>query len=594
MQPPAYGKDGELSFRPAAMKLFEALQLIQAPRPPAVERARYFLACSSTPVHPRTFLHAHLLSRCPATAIEIDASRYGDLTGALEELDPAGYRGVAILLEWYDLDPRLGFRRLGGWSPAAFADILATVRAGFERIERAVARLAAAVPVALALPSLPLPPIEISAPAQALDLETALHHHAWAFAARCAARPGVRLLSPAELDRLSPPAGRFDLRAELAQGSPYTLSHASALGELLSRLLAPAAPLKGLITDLDDTLWSGILGETGIAGIRFTLDGGAQIHGLYQQFLESLAARGVLLAVASKNDPALAEQALARPDLLIAAQAFFPVEAHWGHKSESVARILKAWNIAPDAVAFVDDSPLEIAEVQSRFPEIRCLAFPTGKPAEFPAFLHTLREWFGKPSIGEEDRIRAQSIRGAAALEAARTAAAGSESFLASLEARLSFRLSREASDQRALELINKTNQFNLNGRRLDEPRWRELLARPDAFLLTVEYADKFGPLGKIAAVLGERRPRAAAVSFWVMSCRAFSRRIEHATLRALFRLLDIETISFDYRPTERNAPLREFFSALGIAESEPEIARSQFEARCPVLSHAIQEAAHV
>jgi FkbH-like protein len=576
------------------MKLFEALQLIQTSRPAALERARYFLACSSTPLHPRTFLHAYLLARCPGKAIEIDTSRYGDLPGALEDFDPAGCRGIGILLEWYDLDPRLGYRRLGGWSPAVFPDILATVQAGFERLKRAIARLAAAVPVALVLPSLPLPPLEISVPAQALDVETALQHCAWAFAAWCAACPGVRLLSPAELDRISPPAERFDLRAELAQGSPYTLSHASALGDLLSRLLAPAAPLKGLITDLDDTLWSGVLGESGVAGIRFTLDGGAQIHGLYQQFLESLAARGILLAVASKNDPALVRQALARPDLLIPTDAFFPVEAHWGPKSESVARILEAWNISPDAVAFVDDSPLEIAEVQSRFPEIRCLAFPAGKPAEFRAILYTLREWFGKPAIGEEDRIRAQSIRGAAALEAARAAAAGSEAFLASLEARLWLRLSREASDQRALELINKTNQFNLNGCRLDEPRWRELLARPGAFLLTVEYTDKFGPLGRIAAVLGERRPRAAAVSFWVMSCRAFSRRIEHATLRALFRLLDVETISFDYRPTERNAPLREFFSALGIPESAPEITRSQFEARCPVLSHVIQEAACV
>ena len=102
---------------------------------------------------------------------------------------------------------------------------------------------------------------------------------------------------------------------------------------------------------------------------------------------------------------------------------------------------------------------------------------------------------------------------------------------------------------------------------------------------LTASYADKFGPLGKIAVVLGESRSRAAAISSWVMSCRAFSRRVEYATLSHLFESMNLDKVLFHFEKTERNTPLQEFFASLGIPDTASEISRSQFEARCPPLS---------
>ncbi|HLY17344.1 MAG TPA: HAD-IIIC family phosphatase [Bryobacteraceae bacterium] len=577
------------------MKLREALELIQQPRPARAERECYLLACSSTPIHLQTFLHAFLLKQRPHVEVQVESSLYGDLLGALERLQPEAYHGVAVVCEWYDLDPRLGFRRLGGWVPSGFDDIVTNVRTAFTRVERAVERIAGSTPVAITLPTLPWPPLEISAPAQALSLETRLGAAAWTFAEKCASRRGVRLVSPAELDRQSPLPDRFDLRAEISHGFPYRLAHASALANLMSSLLVPATPLKGLITDLDDTLWDGILGEAGVFGVSFTLDAGAQIHGLYQQVLQSLAERGVLLGIASKNDPRLAEQALARADLLVRRDSFFPVEANWGRKSESIGRILKAWNIGPEAVAFVDDSPLESAEVRMCFPQIRCLPFPKNDPGRLLDFFHTLREWFGRATIRGEDRIRARSLERAALADVVPAETASHETFLAGLQACLSFKLSQDATDERAFELINKTNQFNLNGRRLTEAGWREILGRPGSFLVTVGYADRFGPLGKIAAMVGARHNDGAVVSWWCMSCRAFSRRIEYAALQYLFEGLDVRRISLEFEATERNGPLREFLASLGISESEPEISRADFHARCPLLPHTFEElTAHV
>jgi FkbH-like protein len=572
------------------VKLREALESIRRPRPAGAERARYLLGCSSTPTHLQTFLHAHLLSQLPTFEIEIEPTTYGDLLGSLERFEPRGYAGAAVVCEWYDLDPRLGFRRLGGWGPSLFADIVGGVRAALSRLQRAVEKISAVIPVAVALPTLPLPPLEICVPAQTAGFEVELWSSAWEFARWCNLRSGVRLLSTAELDRRSAPLERFDLRAELSHGCPYQLAHISVLAEVMSALLAPAPPLKGIITDLDDTLWAGILGEVGVSGVSFALETGAQIHGLYQQLLQSLAERGVLVAIASKNDADLAEQALARPDLLVRRESFFPVEIHWRSKSVSVGRILKAWTIGPEAVAFIDDSSLEAAEVQESFPALRTLLFPTNDPTRLLQFFHTLRAWFGKPTIREEDRIRAQSLRSNVAMPASAEDPLSREAFLATIDARLSFELSRDQNDERALELVNKTNQFNLNGRRISEACWREMLADREFFLLTVGYRDKFGPLGKIAVLLGRRLGREAAVVTWVMSCRAFSRRIEHATLRYLFEGLDVERISFAFEATDRNAPLREFFAELGIQESVAVVRREEFFANCPRSFHAIEE----
>lgn len=170
------------------------------------------------------------------------------------------------------------------------------------------------------------------------------------------------------------------------------------------------------------------------------------------------------------------------------------------------------------------------------------------------------------------------------------------EDFLRSVEATITFRLGSDARDQRAFELINKTNQFNLNGRRLSEAEWLGFLQDPAAFLLTASYEDKYGPLGKIAVVMGKLEGNKFHVSFWVMSCRAFSRRIEHQCLMYLFAKLDADEMVFDYEATPRNGPLQEFFAELlgGPPASAPSLRKTHFNAKAPALFHRIVEVANV
>ena len=320
------------------------------------------------------------------------------------------------------------------------------------------------------------------------------------------------------------------------------------------------------------------------------------MHGLYQRFLDSLASAGVLLAVASKNDSALVEQALARSDMLLPRDRLFPLEANWGSKSASVHRILEQWNIAPDDVVFIDDSPMEVAEVHAAFPQMECVAFPKTDCEAFWCFLTGLRDRFGKSTVSTEDEIRLQNTRTTAAFrDSLQAPELNADDFLRNAEATISFSLKHDVRDSRAFELINKTNQFNLNGRRINESEWLNLLREPSAFLLTASYEDKFGPLGKITVIVGKSVGSKLRVDSWVMSCRAFSRRIEHHCLSHLFEKTGAAEITFDYMATPRNGPIQSFLTELLREPPSPNcsLGRPSFNARVPALFHRIVDAAN-
>ena len=401
------------------------------------------------------------------------------------------------------------------------------------------------------------------------------------------------------MDALSP-AQRLDVNADLSTGFPYTLAHASVLAELLAGLVQNPLPKKGLITDLDDTLWRGILGEVGVEGISWDLDHHSQIHGLYQQLLRSLAASGTLIAVASKNERALVEQAFAGRDLILRESDVFPFEVHWDAKSESVARILSTWNISADDVVFVDDSPMDLAEVKAAHPGVECLRFPRENPQAAYELLERLRDLFGKGQISHEDSLRAASTRSNATVQHGvnQSSPGASEEFVRQIGGKLTFSLQKQPFDSRAFELVSKTNQFNLNGRRFQETEWQEWLKAKDTVMVAASYQDKYGPLGKIAVIAGDLSnsdssgKRKLCVRTWVMSCRAFSRLIEYECLQWLFSKLDVEEIEFDFLPTARNAPIQTFLQRVRSAPAAPgcRLLRSQFVETCPTLHHAVEE----
>jgi FkbH-like protein len=391
-------------------------------------------------------------------------------------------------------------------------------------------------------------------------------------------------------------ASRLDLKSEYASGFPYRLAHAAELARLHAKQISSPTVKKGLITDLDDTLWLGILGEEGADGVAWDLQHGAHGHGSYQRFLQSLGHLGVLLAAASKNDEENVRSAFARSDLLLSPTALYPVEAHWGPKSESVSRILKTWNISADSVVFVDDSPMELAEVKEAYPDIECILFPKADPAAILALQYCLRDLFGKSVVTEEDAIRQQSIRATQELRAGDSDGHFSpQDFLSKSEAELTLDFRKQPLDPRALELVNKTNQFNLNGRRFSDIEWQNYCEEPHSMLLLASYRDKYGPLGKISVLAGHTSGRLLVVDVWVLSCRAFGRRIEHRVLQELFNRFHLEEMVFRFATTSKNGPFQEFVHSVFNDQplGELRLTRSQLDANNLVTHHRVLELTH-
>lgn len=576
------------------MKLLEALEQLNRPLPQDLPQLSLSLVCGFTPLHLETFVAARLREIFPRHRTRISVGLFGDIAGTLERLVKESPEIVLVALEWSDLDARLGLRAVGGWRVMDLDDIVSSAGAQAHRIVSALESLGKNARVIIVQPSLPLPPIFPSGSGQLNAHQLRLREIVASMLSKVAAS-GARVADPVRLDTLSRIDERYDVRGELSSGFPYKLEHASAVAEILTDLLRTQEPKKGLITDLDDTLWHGLLGEIGPEGISWDLDHNSQIHAIYQQFLASIASAGFLVGIASKNDPTLVEAALERPDLHISKADIYPVAASWCRKSLSVRQILDTWNVGEDSIVFIDDSPMEVAEVQNSFPSMDCRVFPTGNPQAIWELLIELRDCFRKSSIREEDTLRLASIRAADALKSVRVTSEGTlDDFLRSAEACIEFHISRNSRDERALELINKTNQFNLNGRRWTEAELNDFLRLDGAFLLTVKYQDKFGPLGKIAILLGRRGPESVSIDTWVLSCRAFSRRIEHRILAWLYVYLEAPSILVKFEATARNGPTREFLEEITgqSVGGAIEISRAGFSSHVPPLFHSVKETA--
>jgi FkbH-like protein len=578
------------------MKLIEALEILRRRPSDGGEEVVVSLICSFTPLHLQTLLAAELQVVYPDHRIKVHTGLYGDFLGNLERAAGSKSDAIIVTVEWQDLDARLGIRSLGGWTPDVLPRILDDAKDRSSSIVNAIEAASKQMPVVVYFPTLPLLPISHTAGWQGNAFETELRDNVSAMARQLIRLPNVRLVNPQQVELLSPLAERFEVKSEILAGFPYKMSHVAIMAELLARLVLSPTPKKGLITDLDDTVWKGILGEAGPEGVSWDLDHHSHMHAVYQQFLHSLSAAGVLVGVASKNEPTRVEEVFSKRSLILPRNAIFPVEVGWGRKSESVDRILKAWNIGAEAVVFVDDSPMELAEVKAVHPAVECMRFPQDDPQAIYELLQRLRNLFGKSMLREEDAFRLDSLRRADSMrQASDFSGISAETFLEQAEAELTVTFNKENVDPRALELVNKTNQFNLNGKRHTQLSLQDYSRDSNAFLMVVSYKDKYGPLGKIAVLAGRFAGKKLWLDTWVMSCRAFSRRIEHGCFEELLAKFGVDEIEFDFVPTNRNEPLRIFLAEfLGAnVESPCRLSRHDFLHRQPKTYHRVLELIH-
>jgi FkbH-like protein len=347
-------------------------------------------------------------------------------------------------------------------------------------------------------------------------------------------------------------------------------------GELVGRLLAAkqGKSYKALVLDLDNTLWGGVIGDDGLEGIVLG-QGSALGEGFVavQDYVREQARRGVILAVCSKNDETNALEAFDRhPEMLLRRGDIASFVANWDDKASNIRRIAADLNIGLDALVFLDDNPFERNLVRQELPMVAVPEVPDD-PALVPGALADAG-YFEALAITEEDRERAAQYQGNRQREALKASTTDMESYLRGLDMRLIWRPFDRIGLQRTVQLINKTNQFNLTTRRYTEAEVEAVIADPTAVGLQLRLLDRFGDNGIIAIVIGRMLDggQDLLVDTWLMSCRVLGRQVEDGTLNVLAEeaaKLGAARIIGEYVPTKKNGMVRKHYEKFGFSTIE-------------------------
>lgn len=347
--------------------------------------------------------------------------------------------------------------------------------------------------------------------------------------------------------------------------------HPDATPRVLARMADAVAGIvragcKLVIVDLDDTLWGGRVGDDGWDGIDVGAAGKGRHFLRLQSFLKSLLANGTILAIASKNDPGPVKEAFAkRAEMMLGLDDFAAAEIHWEPKSVSVGRILSRLNLSTAGVMFIDDNPVERAEVAARYPDLVIPELPDDPALRVPMLIST--GLFDRRVVTGEAASRHAMYAENERRELALKEAGNIDEFLASLDMVLETS-SPEQSRERTLELIHKTNQFNLTTRRYS---WEELSAvTRDGFAVCYRLKDKFGDNGLISVIAVKADGIKAHIDLWLMSCRVLGRKVEEAILLDVMeraRAKGLRTLVGEYRPTAKNGIVSELYPRLGFKE---------------------------
>jgi FkbH-like protein len=325
---------------------------------------------------------------------------------------------------------------------------------------------------------------------------------------------------------------------------------------------------KVLVLDLDNTLWGGVVGEDGVAGLRLgPPNPEGEAHQAVQRYAKELSSRGVLLTVCTKNNPDDARAPfLESADMVLTLDDIVAFESSWEPKPVAIARMAKRLELGLDSFVFLDDNPVERAAVRASLPEVLVIPVPADI-AGYVEALHRARA-FEALAISDEDRLRTASYRAEEGRKELAQQVASPEAFLRSLDMVASVRAFLPADLTRIVQLAARSNQFNLTTWRMTAAEVESLAASPDHFVCTVRLRDRFGDYGLVLVLVAEVQGAALDVRAWFMSCRVLGRRMEELASWLLDRAAAARgctVVRGHYLPTKKNVLVKPLFGRLGF-----------------------------
>nr|WP_321985791.1 HAD-IIIC family phosphatase [uncultured Lichenicoccus sp.] len=362
-------------------------------------------------------------------------------------------------------------------------------------------------------------------------------------------------------------------------------------GDMLGRLLAAyqGRSRKCLVLDLDNTLWGGVIGDDGVGGIL--IGNGSSLGEAFidfQSYARALSRRGIILAVCSKNDEKNAlEPFESHPEMVLHREDIACFVANWSDKASNIREIASRLNIGLDSLVFVDDNPFERDIVRRELPMVAVPEMPED-PAMYGRVV-AAAGYFEGVHLTAEDRERTAQYQASVQRSSFAATVTDLPSYLRSLEMRLVWTRFDAIGRARIVQLVNKTNQFNLTTRRTTTEEVEHIIADPRSLSLQMRLIDRFGDNGIISIIAGSFAastgigadlggPQAQegdiVLHTWLMSCRVLGRGVEQSALDlviAAARRLDARRLIGVYRPTPKNDMTRRLYAELGFAALEPE-----------------------
>ncbi len=353
---------------------------------------------------------------------------------------------------------------------------------------------------------------------------------------------------------------------------------ASEIAKLVSAIYGQRK--KCIVVDLDNTLWGGVVGEEGPVGIAIGDAGIGSIYRDVQSILLSYRKMGVLLAIASKNNP---DDALSvfreNKAMVLREDDFVCMRISWDPKSKGILDIAEELNIGLDSLVFIDDNPAERLEVKAHLPMVEVVDVPSDI-ALLPRMLREL-PFFESISITEEDKKRHDLYQ----QEKKRTTLMETlsvDDYLMELGMIITIKKDDIPSLERITQLINKTNQFNLRTKRYSAEEVGEMMASKEKMVLSLSVSDKFGDLGLTGVIiLAWKKPNECFIDSFLMSCRILGRKIEQQFFIEAMDIVkkkDRNTMVFaEYLPTQKNGMAKDFYERMGFLAEEKKDGRKEY-----------------
>ena len=387
--------------------------------------------------------------------------------------------------------------------------------------------------------------------------------------AAAAEQPGVYVL---DYDALIARHGRdtwHDERKWVTVRLPIAAPNLNFMVREWMRFLHPLTGkiAKALVVDLDNTLWGGVIGEDGMAGIRLGNDyPGAAFQSL-QHALVDVHRRGILLAICSKNNADDALEAIEKhPGMVLRREQFAAMRINWTDKAQNLREIAQELNIGVDALAFLDDNPIEREQVRSALPEVCVIDLPSD-PMEFARMVRDCLV-FERLTLSVEDQERGAMYQAQRERDQLEQAIGTREDFYRSLQQDAEIAPLAKASLTRIAQLTNKTNQFNLTTRRYTEQQLSDLVATPDWDCFSIRVRDRFGDNGLVGVAILHHEGETTEIDTLLLSCRVIGRTVETAFLSFLgtqARAHGSLRLQGWFLPTKKNAPARDFYQTHGF-----------------------------